>query len=372
MYNWQLKDWRNFEYNPSLFEEMALEFYDLAGQSNGKIETLTTEEQKESLLTILVKEALQTSAIEGEMISRVDLISSIKKNLGYQIPDKTIKDKRSVGIAQLLVQSREEYEKDLTTQILFGWHKTLMMGSLGIIHVGKWRAHTEPMQVVSGAFGREIVHFEAPPSLQVPEEMKLFIQWFNATKPQGKTPIRNPIVRSAIAHLYFETIHPFEDGNGRIGRVIAEKALSQNLKRPVLLSLSTTIEASRQQYYNALKQAQKSNHLNEWIAYFGKVILDAQKSFLELLTYSIKKTKFFDKVTKLLSEKQLKVIARMLEEGENSFVGGMSAKKYQAITKASKATATRDLTDMVQKHVLISKGGGRSTNYQVNIDLENL
>src|SRR5690606_34607532 len=142
-----------------------------------------------------------------------------------------------------------------TKEKLFEWHKMLMAGSKKIA-VGKWRMHKEPMQVVSGALGKEKVHFEAPPSTKVPGEMMRFIQWFNDTTPGGKMEIKMAVIRSAVAHLYFETIHPFEDGNGRIGRAIAEKALSQTMGRPVLLSLSARIESDRKAYYNALEKAQ--------------------------------------------------------------------------------------------------------------------
>jgi Fic family protein len=365
-YNWQQKDWRNFEYDENIFMPNALVFMETAGQSLGYLKSLPNSEQEESTVTLLVKEAIKTSAIEGELISRIDVISSIRKNLGYPTLAHTIKDKRSEGIASLLVKSRDTFDMDLSEEMLYEWHQLLMKGNY-TVHVGQWRTHTEPMQVVSGSIGKEKIHFEAPPSVQVPAEMKIFIDWFNTTRPNGKKHIKNPIIRSAIAHLYFETIHPFEDGNGRIGRIIAEKALAQGLKRPILMSLSTAIEKEKKDYYDALQQAQSTNKINDWIHYFSDTILKAQKDFIQSIDFLLKKTAFFDKNKKQMNEYQMKVIGRMLDEGEDGFLGGMNAKKYQSITHISKATATRHLQDLVEKEILIAKGSGRSTNYQVNL-----
>lgn len=361
IYNWQQEDWRNFQYTQSKFHDFEKKFIEIAGQSVGYLNGLSTEKQNDSIITILVKEAIKTSAIEGELISRVDVISSIKKNLGFPTPTLTIKDKRSEGIAELLVKSRETFNENLTKEMLFEWHKLLMRGNYSV-EVGGWRTHHEPMQVVSGTYGKEKIHFEAPPSETVDKEMRAFIEWFNASEIQEP----NPIIRAAIAHLYFESIHPFEDGNGRIGRIIAEKSLAQSLGRPILMSLSTAIEANKNLYYESLQKAQRSNEIDAWIEYFGNTIIEAQQNFIEEIAFYIQKTRFFDEKRSLLNERQAKVIRRMLDEGEE-FEGGLNARKYQAIAKTSKATATRDLQDLVEKKIIISKGAGRSTNYQVNL-----
>jgi Fic family protein len=234
---------------------------------------------------------------------------------------------------------------------------------------GLWRTHIEPMQVISGDVGKQKIHYEAPPSARVPKEMKQYISWFNDTAPGGNNEIKKVPVRSAIAHLYFESIHPFEDGNGRIGRAIAEKALSQGLGRPILMSLSRTIEANKTDYYNQLKKAQRSNEITHWINYFVKTIVAAQTEAEEEIDFILKKTKYFDRFRSKLSERQLKVIKRMLEEGPKGFVGGMNAGKYCTITKVSKATATRDLQLLLEigAFSLVGEAGGRSTKYQVNL-----
>jgi Fic family protein len=365
-YNWQQSDWRNFQYDEDFFTQMGLTFMEMAGQSQGYLKGLNSAFQEASIVDILVKEAIKTSAIEGELISRADVISSIRKNLGYTSPSLVIKDKRSEGIAMLLVKTREEFDTDITEDMLFEWHRLLMRGNHSI-EIGKWRSHNEPMQVISGAIGKEKIHFEAPPSVSVAHEMQLFIDWFNATKPKGKSPIHNTLIRSAIAHLYFETIHPFEDGNGRIGRIIAEKALAQGLKRPILMSLSTAIEANKKAYYEALQKAQSSNQIQDWINYFGETILKAQHDFIESIDFILKKTAFFDTHKSMLNVEQEKAISRMLEDNETGFIGGMNARKYQSINRVSKSTATRHLQDLVEKGILIVKNSGRSTSYNVNI-----
>jgi Fic family protein len=364
-YNWQQKDWLKFHFDEDTFTEKAFSFMALAGQSIGYLNSLSNQNQAESIINLLVNEAIKTSSIEGEFISRVDLVSSIRKNLGYTTASFPIKDKRSEGIAKLLVKVREDFENDLTEEMLFEWYEMLMLGN-NYIAVGKYRSHTEPMQVISGAIGKEEIHFEAPPSKQVGKEMNTFINWFNETKSTGKRPIKNVLIRTAIAHLYFETIHPFEDGNGRIGRVIAEKVLAQGLQKPILMSLSSIIESDKKLYYESLKKAQRTNNVTEWIHYFSDVIFKAQEQFVETIQFTIKKTKFFDRYKAEINEAQNKVLYRMLQDGEDKFIGGMNATKYQSIGTVSKATATRHLQDLVGKGILVSENEGRSTQYQIN------
>ena len=359
MYNWQLENWPHFEYNSKKFDDLSMQFFKNAGQSAGVTAHLNSKENKESILQILIQEAMKTSAIEGEMISRVDVVSSIRKNLGFSTNTKLIKDKRTIGIAEAIVKSRNEYDLDLSESMLWSWHSSLLAHDKNIIK-GAWRTHKEPMQIVSGTYGKEVVHFEAPPSSKLSKEMKNYIQWFN----QSRKEIKNPIIRSAVAHLYFESIHPFEDGNGRIGRILSEKVLSQALGQPILLSLSNSIEKHRALYYSELKENQRKLTIDKWIIFFGEMIMDAQKNMLQTIEFTIKKTKFLDYAKPLMDTKQQKAIYKMLQDED--FIGGMNASKYMSITKASKATATRDLADLVSKKILVSRGGGRSRTYEVN------
>ncbi|MFY7861776.1 MAG: Fic family protein, partial [Chitinophagales bacterium] len=257
-----------------------------------------------------------------------------------------------------IVMSRNEYNLDLTEKMLWSWHSSLLAHDKNIAK-GAWRTHKEPMQIISGTYGKENVHFEAPPSSKLSKEMKNYIKWFNLSRKE----IKNPIIRSAIAHLYFESIHPFEDGNGRIGRIISEKVLSQALGQPILISLSNSIEKHRYQYYSELKENQRKLTIDKWIIFFGEMIIDAQKNMLQTIEFTIKKTKFLDYAKPLMDTKQQKAINKMLQD--ENFIGGMNASKYMSITKVSKATATRDLADLVSKNILVSEGGGRSTTYVV-------
>lgn len=367
-YNWQQPDWREFRYSSTPEIESALyEFAGKTGYVTGMLDAIPQDLQQEVIIQIMVVEAMKTSAIEGEFLTRQDVISSIRNKLGLPAPHHTFKDLSAAGAGELMVTVRDTYHQKLTKKMLFEWHHLLMQGN-NHINIGAWRKGTSPMQVISGSFGKETVHFEAPPSASVSVEMSQFIQWFNDTAPGGKKAIRNPAVRSAIAHLYFESIHPFEDGNGRIGRAIAEKALSQTVGRPVLLSLSRTIEADKKAYYQHLKSAQKGNEITEWVHYFVTTILKAQIEATQLVVFTLKKTKFMDLLRDKMNERQTKAILKMLDAGPEGFEGGMNAKKYMSITKASKATATRDLQDLlVMEAVIYIGGGGRSTHYALNI-----
>lgn len=270
------------------------------------------------------------------------------------------------GAGELMVDVRETFAELLTEEKLFSRHKILFGKGKNIV-TGAWRKHKRPMRVISGAIGKEKIHFEAPPSSAVAEEMKQFILWFNNTAPLGTTPIKNAPVRAAVAHLYFESIHPFEDGNGRIGRAVAEKALYQTVGRPLMLSLSRTIEADKNTYYKTLEYVQKNNEVTAWIQYFVQLCLDAQKDTFLIIDFILKKMQFLDRFKELLNDRQLKVIQKMLDAGPEEFAGRMNARKYIFITKASKATATRDLQHLLEKGVLVVEGGGRNTRYALNM-----
>jgi len=367
-YNWEQKDWPHFTYKLTGAEDNLFSFAEKTGHITGIVKALPEETQLQAVIDIMVSEAIKTSEIEGEYLSRKDVLSSIRKNLGLTASSEYIQDKRADGIGLLMIDVRNTYKEDLTKEKLFAWHRMLLPVSKGI-EVGKWRTHEEPMQIISGAMGKQKVHYEAPPSARVPREMDQFISWVNDTAPGGKSEIKKAPVRAAVAHLYFECIHPFEDGNGRIGRAIAEKALSQGIGRPVLLSLSRTIEASKQAYYDALKETQQSNEITPWVDYFVKTVLDAQTEAEAHINFTLQKVKYFDRFKDQLNERQLTVIKRMLEEGPGGFDGGMNARKYVSMTKASKATATRDLQELLAIGAFIVIGASRSTRYEVNFDL---
>lgn len=369
IYNWQQPEWPNFTYSLEEVEVLLFDYMSRAGQLEGYLEGLDRNEQLETLIQTMVAEAIKSSEIEGEYLEREDVKSSLRNNLGLNEPKDVVSDQRTTGMAALLMNVRETYSEPLTEKKLFAWHSSLLLGAKDVL-VGCWRTHKEPMQVISGALGKQKVHFEAPSSDAVPNEVKQFLKWFNDSSPFGNHPIKKPIIRSAIAHLYFESIHPFEDGNGRLGRCISEKALSQYLDRPILMSLSRGIEADKKAYYQNLEKAQKSNNITEWITYFIKTVLIAQEQSAQEVAFTLKKARFFDRFKDQLNDRQLRAVQRMLEEGPKGFEGGMNAQKYIGITKTSKATATRDLQDLVSKGIFIPTGGGRSTRYQLALEVE--
>lgn len=359
MYNWQYKNWPEFKFDSSSIDNKLMKFMLKAGELKGITSALPEAISTDSIIQIMVSEAIKTSEIEGETINRSDVMSSIRKNLGLPI-SKEPKDKNAIGLSHLLVDVRNSYKQELTESKILEWH-ILLMGNNKRINAGAWRKGTAPMQVISGSASDQKIHFEAPPSKMVPKEMKRYIEWYN------KSEISSPIIKAAVAHLYFESIHPFEDGNGRIGRAIAEKALSQGLDNPIMFSISKSIEENRSSYYKSLQYAQQRLEITKWIEWFASIIIIAQDDAEKTIQFTIKKVKFFDKYDKQFNQRQKKVINRMLDEGINGFKGGMNTKKYISITETSKATATRDLQELVAMNVFVIKGLGRSTSYEINI-----
>lgn len=366
MYNWQLPDWPQFTYDSAVVEDGLITYAERIGRITGMLQGVSAEMRAEALISGMVAEAIKTSEIEGEYFSRKDVMSSIRHQFGMVQEHEPAKDARAQGISELMVAVGDRPSEPLTERMLFDWHVMLMKGNRKV-RAGQWREHSEPMQVVSGTIGKETVHFEAPPPELVSAEMERFIQWVNATAPNGSMPMRHAPIRSAIAHLYFETIHPFEDGNGRIGRAISDRILAQHAGIALPISLSQSIEADREGYYSALKAAQKTNAVTAWLVYFVNTTLDALQEAEERIQFVMRKAQFFDRNADALNPRQLKVVRRMLDEGPDGFEGGMNARKYVSITGASKATATRDLQDLSAKGILSVSGGGRSTGYQVNL-----
>lgn len=362
MYNWQLSDWPHFKYNLEEIQVLFSEFAMETGEVTGIVQSLSEELQQETALQIMLAEAVKSSEIEGEYVSRQDVISSLKKNLGLTDLPVTVKDKRASGLAQLMLSVRSAYNSELTIPMISEWHKMLMSENR-YIAAGSWRKGEEPMQIISGTIGKEEVHFEAPPSHNIPGEMERFISWYNQENFQEQGKIPKALLRSSIAHLYFETIHPFEDGNGRIGRAIAEHALSNSLNRPVLLSLSKSIEKDKKRYYQELKNAQRTLDITPWIHYFIKMGIDAQQDAKGIALLTVKKAKLFDRHGEKLNQRQVKVIRKILEKGPEGFEGGITAKKYMSITGSSKATATRDLQELFDLGILLREGAGRSVRY---------
>ncbi len=265
----------------------------------------------------------------------------------------------------MMVDLYRSYSRPLSERMLFGWHRMVTNGRRDLVDIGRYRTSSEPMQIISGPIGAPTVHFEAPPSKQLPFEMRRFIDWFNRTAPGGKEPLP-AIARAGTAHQYFELVHPFEDANGRIGRALSEKALTQSFGQPALLSLATTI-LKHQKSYQSLERANRGNQITEWLVWFAEIVLEAQRHSIELVEFVLAKTKMFDRLRGELNERQQKALLRLFREGPEGFKGGLSASKYSTITGASPATTTRDLSDLVENDALIRTGERRHARYTLNL-----
>ncbi|WP_300465191.1 Fic family protein [Desulfobacula sp.] len=365
-WNWQQDDWPNFNYDKKKIDPLEREYIQEAGISFGIMKLLPESDQKQLAVELISDEALNTSEIEGEIFNRDSLQSSIMREFGLaEIVRETRTTPGERGIAKMMKELYAEYQHSLSHEMLFSWHGNLMLGNPKS-KAGKYRTYKEDMQIVSGRIDKPKVHFVAPPSAGIPQEMNQFIDWFNQTAPGGKTPL-SPLARAGIAHFHFVTIHPFEDGNGRIGRALVTKVLSQSMKNPVLTAVSCRINQDKKQYYKTLNAQNKSNEITPYLTYFSKTILESQQAMVEKLNLLIVKTKFFDAHTGNINDRQKKLILRIFREGPKGFDGSLSAKNYIAITKASKATATRDLTDLVKTGVLIKTGKLKSTRYELNL-----
>lgn len=312
-------------------------------------------------IELLSDEAIKTSAIEGETLDQLSVQSSLRRQLGLATDRRAVQP-REHGIAEMTVDVYGTYALPLDDATLFRWHTMLMAGSRHLESIGAYRCHSNAMQIVSGQLDLPTIHFEAPPLAQVPDEMHRFISWFNESALTGGTPLP-ALTRAALSHVWFESIHPFEDGNGRLGRALAEKALAQSLGQPSLILLSFAIEQNRKAYYAQLEQHQRTLDVTEWLVWFGQTVLAAQQLTLQRVHFYIAKAHFYGRFRGVLNPRQEKVVARLFEAGPEGFVGGLSADNYLAITKTSRATATRDLQDMVDKGALTRSGQLRFTRY---------
>jgi Fic family protein len=237
------------------------------------------------------------------------------------------------------------------------------------VSVGAYRSKLEPMQIVSGPVGYERVHYEAPPAASVLPEMEKLLEWFNSTIPvagSGARHLPGP-VRAAVVHLWFESIHPYDDGNGRIGRAVAEKALFQSLGAPALISLSAAIDADRKQYYQQLSAASRTLDITDWVQWFCQTCCEAQRMAAKKVEGTLARHRFWlEHASATLNDRQVKAINRLFEaEADDCFAGEMNAQKYANLTRCSKATATRDLADLCEKGCLVSSGTGRGTRYHL-------
>src|SRR5262245_32698439 len=275
-WNWEQPEWPDFIYDSMALGPLEQQFLRQAGEFVGAYKHIGAAEQQTLKIELISEEAVKTSEIEGEILNRDSVQSSLRAQLGLGAEAPNVKPAER-GISKMMVDLYRNYADALSDQTLFDWHTMLLARDRQIKVIGGYRTHADPMQVVSGPIHKRSVHFEAPPSSRVPGEMKRFIGWFNDTAPKGGRPL-SALTRSALAHLYFECIHPFEDGNGRIGRAISEKSLAQTLGQPSLIALAYTIERKRKDYYSALARNNKDLEITDWMTYFANTIIEAQEN----------------------------------------------------------------------------------------------
>lgn len=363
-WNWEHPSWPEFDWDETRLAAAERRFLVQGGVTVGALEHLESGDRARLTIDALTDEAMTTSEIEGELLDRASVQSSIGRHFGIEPTRKPAP--KEAGIAEVMVDLFRDSSAPLDESTLFRWHEWIVAGRRDIVDVGRYRTGQEPMQVISGRVGEPRVHFEAPPSQRVPGEMEQFFGWLQRTGPSGSAPLP-PVTRAGVAHLYFESIHPFEDGNGRLGRAISEKLLSIGFGRPTLTGLANSILIHRAEYYRRLERHSRRLVIDDWLAWFAGIVLEAQLRTHRMIEFVVEKTKLLDRVAAQLNERQLKVLLRVLREGPGGFEGGLSAGNYQSIARTSPATARRDLHGLVGLGALERTGERKHTRYHLAI-----
>lgn len=364
-YIWQDPDWPNFRWDANALLEPLGACRLAQGQFLARVAGLGLPLASQSHAEILVEETVKTSAIEGETLDVRSVRSSVARRLGLPSAGLPV-DRRVDDLVAVLLDATQNFAVPLTAERLWGWQAALFPSGYSGLHrikVGGWRDSVEPMRVVSGAIGRERVHFEAPPADRLDVEMQRFLAWFNADGIASEG-----ILRAALAHLWFVTIHPFDDGNGRLARALTDMALAQDDRQPArYFSLSTQIMADRNGYYDILEATQKGgSDVTAWLTWFLDCYARSIRRSEELLDGVFLRAEFWQRHGQVpLSDRQRKVINRLLEAGPDGFEGGMTTRKYAALTGASRATAFRELDQLHEAGVLRRSGQGRSVRYDL-------
>jgi Fic family protein len=364
---WQQSDWPDFRCDKRILEDRDIAFRINSERLAGRFESLPMAYQEDATIDLMLSEAIKTSAIEGEELDRESVRSSLLSLITSDTLPKT-SDQKAAGAASLLVDVRKNWRAPLTYELLGKWQSMAVPEQryTSIVR-GAYRNDPSPMQIVSGPYGRERVHYEAPPAASVPDEMAKLLGWYNQSSPLNGDQKILGIARAGIAHLWFEVIHPFDDGNGRVGRAIADHALSQYLGYPTTACLATAIEADKKSYYLQLEKASRGSlDINGWLDYFSDTVNRAQEIAREEVDFVLAKTRFYEAYGDQLNDRQARMVSRVFAEGRKGFEGGITTRKYEAITKCPNRTASRDLSDLVAKGIIIPlPGGGRTTRYEL-------
>ena len=363
MYIYEKSKWPLFQWNSEILLPLLSKVRNRQGRLIGKMGELGFELQNEANLDILTMDIIKSTEIEGEILDRDQVRSSIARRLGLDVSGLVYSERNVDGIVDLMLDAINNYEKDLNKKRLFLWHSSLFptaQSGLYKIVTGKWRNDSKgPMQVVSGALGNEKVHFQAPKATEIDKEMKSFFKWFNQ---EQNTDL---VLKAGIAHLWFVTIHPFEDGNGRISRALSDMLLARSDEQSYrFYSMSAQIRKERNAYYNILEATQKGNlNITNWLVWFLNCLLNAIENSEQVLEKIIIKHSFWVKnTTTNFNERQRKMLNLLFD----NFEGKLNTTKWAKISKCSQDTALRDIQDLIEKGILFqSNEGGRSTNYEL-------
>lgn len=365
-WNWELADWPGFTWDAERLRRAENLFAQQAGILVGAVAHVSPDLQETIAVEWMTDEAHDTSAIEGEFLDRQSVQSSIRRHLGLK--SERTGSPAEAGIAELMVNAYRNITTPLDEARLFAWHRMVMNGRRDVHVIGAYRQHDDPMQIVSGPVDRPRVHFEAPPSARVAAEMGRLFSWMTDSAAHGANTLP-ALARAGAAHIWFESIHPFEDGNGRVGRAMAETMLAQGLERPAFTGISRTILGRQTEYYQQLEDASSRLDLTGWLLWFAAAVIESQRRSEAQLVFILDKTREFERLQGKLNPRQERALVRMFEAGPQGFAGGLSAKNYMTITGAPSATATRDLANLVQLGALTRTGTRKSTRYHLTVQL---
>lgn len=368
---WQQPDWPNFTWQAERLGPLLRDCVQAQGRLMGMASSVGNSLSAQSELDALLQNIVTSSAIEGEQLNVGSVRSSLARRLGLEPGDGNNVSQRSEGLAQLMLDATQHFVEPLTLERLLDWHDWLFPEqdadlASRPIRIGALRGD-DPMQVVSGRLDRPTVHFEAPPRQGLERQLDTFLTWFETSRHQAGL---DPLLRAGIAHFWFVTLHPFDDGNGRLTRTITDLALAQGEDQAIrFYAMSASILEDRSGYYRVLESSQKATpDITEWLEWFLKTLLRSLGQAMTRIESVLGKARFWQAHRESgLSTEQTKVLNRLLDGGEKGFMDGISAAQYQAVAKVSKATATRHLAELLEKGCLERlPGGGRSTRYKIS------
>jgi Fic family protein len=367
---WQQPDWPNFTWHAERLAPLLRECVQAQGRLMGMVSSVGSSLSAQSELDALLQNIVTSSAIEGEQLNVGSVRSSLARRLGLEVMGGDNVSQRSEGLARLMLDATQHFAEPLTLERLLDWHAWLFPDqdtdlAARSIRVGALRGD-DPMQVVSGRLDKPTVHFEAPPRRGLEQQLETFLYWFESSRHQAAL---DPLLRAGVAHFWFVTLHPFDDGNGRLTRTITDLALAQGEAQAIrFYAMSASILEDRSGYYRVLETSQKATlDITEWLQWFLHTLLRSLQQAMARIESVLAKARFWQAHRESeLSVEQTKVLNRMLDGGERGFESGISAAQYQAVAKVSKATATRHLAELLEKGCLQRlPGGGRSTRYKI-------